>query len=80
MEDTVVHVMMGTVWMEMVKGVHVSGRSFIFFYYVISHLMYIAICTDDCGHCDECTKPSVCTCVDGWTGNDCCEGNRVCYM
>ena len=36
--------------------------------------MYVAICLNDCGHCDKCTEPGICTCLEGWTGNDCCKG------
>ncbi len=36
----------------------------------------LAICADECGQCDECVSPDNCTCIEGWTGNDCCDGNN----
>ena len=40
------------------------------------NITIIAICADECGHCDKCVAPDNCTCLEGWTGNDCCEGNN----
>lgn len=42
----------------------------------VNHYVYIiAVCADACGHCIECVDPGTCTCNDGWTGSDCCQGN-----
>ena len=34
----------------------------------------VAICTGGCGMNKECTAPQRCTCVQGWTGEDCLTG------
>ena len=43
---------------------------------LLFHFTYIAVCPDKCGHCLECIEPGNCTCLEGWTGYDCCEGNQ----
>jgi hypothetical protein len=35
---------------------------------------YIAICTGDCSNLGTCVAPETCDCQDGWTGNQCSEG------
>ena len=37
----------------------------------------IAICTGGCGVNKECTAPQSCTCVPGWTGQDCLTGTGM---
>ena len=34
----------------------------------------IAICSGGCGTNQNCTAPETCTCVEGWTGQDCLTG------
>ena len=36
--------------------------------------MIVAICNDPCGNCLTCNFPGQCSCVQGWTGSDCCIG------
>ena len=38
--------------------------------------MHVAICTGGCGVNKECTAPNTCTCVQGWTGQDCLTGMK----
>ena len=40
--------------------------------------LYTVICTGGCGVNKECTGPENCTCVQGWTGQDCLTGTANC--
>ena len=41
---------------------------------IISQNLYAAICSPSCGTNKQCTAPDTCTCISGWTGNDCLTG------
>ena len=45
-------------------------------YHTITDI-FVAICTGGCGVNKECTAPENCTCVQGWTGQDCLTGKVV---
>ena len=78
-----VNVTMDIVLMVMTRDVHVSWNSIFFinlslvitcFNYYLLLPLYIAVCDDSCNQCTECVSPGLCTCDNGWTGNDCCKG------
>ena len=39
-----------------------------------------AICGSPCGTNKQCTAPDTCTCVSGWSGNDCLTGLLLRHM
>ena len=39
-----------------------------------AYFVLVAICTGGCGVNMNCTAPENCTCVQGWTGQDCLTG------
>ena len=41
---------------------------------ILSLSWRIAICSGGCGTNQNCTAPETCTCVEGWTGQDCLTG------
>ena len=78
-----VTVTMDIILKVMTRDVHVSCDSIFFiisslvitcFNYYLLLPLYIAVCDDSCNQCTECVSPGLCTCDDGWTGNDCCKG------
>lgn len=43
-----------------------------------SDTVTIERCPDPCGNCISCSSCQVCTCTDGWTGDDCCTALDEC--
>ena len=59
------------------KYIHNDSKSFsATIYHTITDIL-IAICTGGCGLNMNCTAPENCTCVQGWTGQDCLTGKVV---
>ena len=46
---------------------------------ILYHVL-VAICTGGCGVNKQCTAPENCTCVQGWTGQDCLTGKIAIVM
>lgn len=40
-------------------------------------IIIVAICVNACHHCTSCDTPGKCSCDDGYTGNDCCDGKCI---
>ena len=63
-------VMLATHLILMKEDVHVTILSL---YCIIYHFT-VAVCDDSCHHCITCDSPNSCTCLNGWTGSNCCTG------
>ena len=55
----------------------VADKDFVISENKILYHILVAICTGGCGVNKECTAPDTCTCVQGWTGQDCLTGIEI---
>ena len=44
----------------------------------IHFILFLAVCELLCLNGGICSSPGICTCLAGWTGSACNEGNHVC--
>ena len=40
-------------------------------------IAYVAVCPAGCYNGGNCSMPGICTCLSGWTGNECRQGTYL---